>query len=227
MDTDSFYNILVLGFNLGLLHALDADHIMAVSSLASSTSGKASKWTVRNLMLFCGRWAIGHGATLISLATLLIFARIELPPSVALYAEKAIGFLLISLGIYIIWTSWQQKIALQFHSHDDITHVHLAHTDKQYHTHKPVMVGIVHGLAGSAPILALIPATSNANPWIGLSYAALFSLGVLSAMMIFGLCLGKLQSWVIGWGQRVFQFSRFAIALISISFGSYWLFASS
>lgn len=224
MDASSFYNILALGFSLGLLHAIDADHIMAVSSLASN---KAHRWTVRSLVFFCGRWAIGHGATLVSLAALLIFARIELPSDVAVYAEKAIGLLLIGLGIYILWTISQQKIALKFHSHDDVTHVRLAHTDRTHHNHQPVMVGIVHGLAGSAPVLALIPAASNGSAWIGLSYAALFSLGVLIAMMFFGLCLGKLQSWLMGWGQRVFQFSRFAVATISISFGSYWLFSGS
>ena len=227
MDIGSVTHFLVLGFGLGLLHALDADHIMAVSSLASSNINDKRNWSVRGLMAFCSRWAVGHGATLIALAALLIFARIELPLAVSVYAEKAIGLLLIGLGLYILWTLSQQKITLKFHSHDDITHVHLAHSDQTQHNHQPIMVGVVHGLAGSAPILALLPATSNANPWVGLSYAALFSGGVLIAMVVFGLCLGKLQNWIMAWGQRVFQYSRVVIALISISFGGYWLFASS
>ncbi|WP_424945651.1 urease accessory protein [Candidatus Spongiihabitans sp.] len=236
MEPSVLYSILTLGFGLGLLHALDADHIMAVSALASGahqdSRQNSSGWSIRRMMGFCCTWALGHGAVLFALAALLIFAKIELPAMVAHVAEKLIGVLLIGLGAWIFWNIRQHKLSLEAHSHDAITHVHLS-TGKTHHTHQSVLVGATHGLAGSAPVLALIPALETTNtwtgswigPWIGLGYVALFSLGALSAMLVFGLFFGQLQKCIAGFGQKLFQFSRMAVASVSIAFGCYWLFA--
>ena len=175
---------------------------------------------------FCARWAIGHAAVLLGLAALFIFAKFELPSIVPLLAEKLIGILLIGLGCWILWTLRQHKITLDTHSHDNITHTHLAQPGQQHKNHQPVLVGIVHGLAGSAPVLAIIPALETNNAWFGLAYVGLFSLGVLTTMLVFGCFLGKLQSWISNWGQRLFQVSRVCIAFTSIGFGSFWLFSS-
>jgi sulfite exporter TauE/SafE len=121
---------------------------------------------------------------------------------------------------------WRHKITLETHSHDHITHTHLAQPGQQHKNHQPVLVGIVHGLAGSAPVLAIIPALETNKAWFGLAYVGLFSLGVLTTMLIFGCFLGKLQRWISSWGQRLFQISRVCIAFTSIAFGSFWLFSS-
>lgn len=176
-------------------------------------------------MGFCCTWALGHSAVLFALAALLIFAKIELPAMVAHFAEKFIGVILIALGAWIFWQLRRHKLSLQVHSHDEITHVHLSNTDKTHHTHQSVLVGATHGLAGSAPVLALIPSMETASAWIGLGYVGLFSLGVLSAMLVFGLFFGQLQKWLAGLGQTLFQFSRMTVAAVSIAFGCYWLLA--
>ena len=233
MEPSVLYSILTLGFGFGLLHALDADHIMAVSALAhSQASGgiqNPNRWSIKRMMGFCCTWALGHGAVLFALAALLIFAKIEIPAIVADFAEKLIGVLLIGLGAWIFWQIRRHKLSLEVHSHDAITHVHLFNTGKTHHTHQSVLVGATHGLAGSAPVLALIPAMETTGrwigPWIGLSYVGLFSLGVLSAMLVFGLFFGQLQKWIAGFGQKLFRFSRMAVASVSIAVGCYWLFA--
>ncbi len=233
MEPSILYSILTLGFGLGLLHALDADHIMAVSALASGAHQDSRQnpggWLIKRMMSFCCTWALGHSAVLFALATLLIFAKIELPAMVAHFAEKLIGVLLIGLGAWIFWNIRQHKLSLEVHSHDTITHVHLSNTGKPHHTHQSVLVGATHGLAGSAPVLALIPVMETTStwigPWIGLGYVALFSLGVLSAMLVFGLFFGQLQKWIAGFGQKLFRFSRTAVASVSIAFGCYWLLA--
>jgi nickel/cobalt exporter len=232
IDINLVFSILTLGFGLGLLHALDADHIMAISSLASGqNNGQDSQnkntWSIGRMVGFCIRWAIGHAVVLLSLAGLFIFAKFELPAVVPLLAEKLIGVLLISLGCWILWSLWRHKITLETHSHGHITHTHLAQPGQQHKNHQPVLVGIVHGLAGSAPVLAIIPALETNNAWLGLAYVSLFSLGVLTTMLVFGCFLGKLQRWISNWGQRIFQISHISIAFTSIAFGSFWLFAAS
>ena len=89
MEYTTLYSILSLGFGLGLLHALDADHIMAVSSLASTNGKDKKNWSGRSMLWFCTRWAVGHGAILLSLAILFIFAKIELPAIVP-YLRKSL-----------------------------------------------------------------------------------------------------------------------------------------
>ena len=227
IDINLVFSILTLGFGLGLLHALDADHIMAITSLVSGQDSENQKtWSIGRMVGFCIRWAIGHAAVLLALAALFIFAKFELPAVAPLLAEKLIGVLLISLGCWILWSLWRHKITLETHSHDHITHTHLAQPGQQHKNHQPVLVGIVHGLAGSAPVLAIIPALETNNAWFGLAYVGLFSLGVLTTMLIFGCFLGKLQRWISSWGQRLFQISRVCIAFTSIAFGSFWLFSS-
>lgn len=227
MEINLLTSVLTLGFGLGLLHALDADHIMAVSSLAIANTGDRNRWSVLRTAGFCMRWALGHGSILLALAALFIFARIELPHFVPQLAEKLIGLLLICLGGWIIRSLWQQRLTLKTHTHDAITHAHLMPLHKNHQNHAPVLVGITHGLAGSAPILAIIPALETDHAWIGLAYVALFSLGVLTAMLVFGVFLGKLQTWIAGWGQSLFQISRIVVAFGSIAFGGYWLFSSA
>jgi nickel/cobalt exporter len=225
MEVNLVISILSLGFGLGLFHALDADHIMAVSSLASSDEQIRYRRSVKQMMGFCARWAIGHASVLIALAGLFIFAQIELPPEVGQLAERLIGLLLIFLGGWILWNLSQQKLSLKTHKHDDITHIHLTQPGKKHQNHQPVLVGITHGLAGSAPVLALIPALESNSAWLGFFYVIVFSLGVLTTMLVFGLFLGQLQTWLVGWGQRMLQSFRLLMAFGAIAFGGFWLFS--
>ena len=228
MEYTTLYSILSLGFGLGLLHALDADHIMAVSSLAVTNSKAKKSWSGRNMLWFCTRWAVGHGAILLSLALLFIFAKIELPNIVPYLAEKLIGCLLVGIGLWIVWNVYRNRIALEVHTHKDdsdneVVHMHLTTPGKNQHNHQPILIGMTHGLAGSAPVLAIIPATSQVNAFLGVAYVLVFCLGVIVSMMLFGLFFGRFQNWVAGASQKLFQISRLIIASVSIGFGTYWL----
>lgn len=234
---ESTLALLGLGFGLGLLHALDADHIMAVSALASGSSSnnnaknKTSQRSRGKTLFFCLQWAIGHGGILLLLGSLVIFAGVSIPEFVSYYAEKAVGFILVALGFWIFWQFYQKKLQLQVHSHNGMTHVHLANTssngqNKARHDHRPVLVGITHGLAGSAPVLALVPVAQAGQSWFGLVYVAMFSAGVVLTMVIFGLLFNTLQSTLENYSRRLFDYSRLFLATLSISFGGYWLFAA-
>ncbi len=222
---DSLFAILSLGFGLGLLHALDADHIMAVTTLSSrQAQGKnGNRWRT---LRFCSQWALGHGGVLLLLGTVVLVAGISLPPQLSMVAEKLVGVILIALGLWIFWQFYRNKLQLRVHSHDDVTHVHLAEPASNRHDHSPVLVGITHGLAGSAPVLALVPVANNGHGWFGLLYICLFSLGVLLSMFVFGLGFNTMQERLEHYSTRLFNLSRLLMATLSISFGSYWLFAA-
>ena len=227
--------LLSLGFGLGLLHALDADHIMAVSSLAYSKADSAQRSRGQTVH-FCIQWAIGHGGILLLLGSLVLFAGVAIPEQVSFLAEKAVGAILMSLGLWIFWQFYQNRLQLRVHSHEGLTHVHLSHansdssldkaTKKSKHDHRPVLVGITHGLAGSAPVLAIVPLAQSGQGWFGLMYVAMFSLGVVSTMLVFGLFFNKFQNTLEHYSHRLFDVSRLSLASLSIGFGGYWLFAA-
>ena len=213
--------ILMVGFGLGLLHALDADHIMAVSVLSHE------KPSFKRTIIQSSHWALGHGGVLLLCGVILFGLGIAIPESLQKTAEMAVGVLLIVLGI-MCFKQWRaDKLTLDSHSHGEIEHTHWHDNSEEHktkHKHKPVFVGMLHGLAGSAPALALIPAVANGQFLQAIVYLFLFSLGVMLAMLFFGLGFAHVQRFLNQRYQTVFQLSRQLIAFASIAFGGYWLF---
>jgi len=223
MNLQPLHSLLLLGFTLGLLHAMDADHIMAVSVLISNKKDQRKSGNLARILRFCFAWAIGHGCTFLFLSAIFIFLGVKLPNVVSHWAEKLIGLILVSAGTGILWNIFTKKINFYIHSHNDITHVHLLNKDEKYHNHKPVLVGITHGVAGSAPILALMPTIESNSAWSSFVYSVLFSLGVLFTMIVFGFCFGHLQNFLARFGESIYQINKAIIAAISVGCGSYWL----
>ena len=226
-----------VGFGLGLMHALDADHIMAVSTLSNSKPG------LKRTLLYSANWALGHGGVLLLSGFLLFAFGMMLPQSLQTLAEASVGVLLIVLGLACFWQFRTEQIALKPHSHGDVTHTHWHEKDhlikdatehdhdqnadlqalEKVELHKPVFVGVLHGLAGSAPALAVIPAVSTGQLSLALAYLLLFSIGVMLSMVVFGLGFANVQRFLASRYQWVFQASRRLLATASIVFGGYWL----
>lgn len=240
MDSHSIWAILSLAFGLGLLHALDADHIMAVSSLASS------KPSVRRSISFCLRWAIGHGTALMLIGGVALLSGLAMPSEWNSIAEQLVGLMLIGLGVWILYSTRHRNIILSRHQHPGLPqHVHWQHansshcvseksissTNKGLKTsrfkteHSAVMVGIVHGVAGSAPLLALIPVIQTKSYALGFSYLLLFGGGVFCSMLVFGGLLGGFFQRLLAWSQQAFSTLRFAIGMSAIGYGGFILFA--
>ena len=218
--------IIMLGFSLGLMHALDADHVMAVSALSNT------KPSLKTTLLFCSNWALGHGGILLLSGVMLFGLGVNLPVEFIHLAEVLVGLLLIALGLLFFWRIKSQAIRLDEHHHGEVVHRHWHMADhfnesnggdsvKQAHT--PVMVGMLHGFAGSAPALALIPAVSQGNLSQSLAYLVVFSFGVMLSMLVFGLGLGFLQQQLQQRYVRLFNWQRYIIASLSVAVGSYWL----
>lgn len=225
MEGYSIITFVSLAFGLGFLHALDADHVMAVTGLASSHRQRDDWW---RLSL---RWAGGHGLSLLGIGSAVLLLGLAIPKPLVVYAEGVVGLVLVGLGAYVLSDLSRRHIHLHFHHHDDLPpHAHLhahggqlshqAHKSNPHaHHHGAVMIGVLHGAAGSAPILALLPLSRIGSPWIGIAYLLLFGLGTLVAMLIFGGLLGQFVLWLQRWGDGLVKGLRAAVGIISISLG--------
>ena len=217
-------SLLLLAFGLGLVHALDADHIIAVSGLSCRKQ--------QNSVLYCARWALGHAGALLLIGVAVLFLGMAIPNTLSAYAEIAVGSVLIFIGIFVFWGVIRQDVHLHFHSHDGIAHhahwhshqhAEAKHSDDAHqHNHAPLFVGLLHGVAGSAPLLALLPLTQM-SPWAGVSYLLLFGLGVFIAMLVFGGVLKHLFTGLTRWGNSLINGVRLMVSLLSITYGCFLL----
>jgi high-affinity nickel-transport protein len=149
--------ILGLGFVLGVRHALDADHVAAVSTLVTRTRG------MRASSLAGAVWGLGHTLALVVTALLVVFLEIHLPARLALLLELAVAVMLVALGIDLLRRRRAGDPAPGFHAG------------------RPFLAGMLHGLAGSASLsLALLAAIPER--WLALGYVAAFGLGSIGGM---------------------------------------------
>ncbi|MBL4826987.1 MAG: sulfite exporter TauE/SafE family protein [Spongiibacteraceae bacterium] len=223
----TFFSLLSVGFGLGLLHALDADHVMAISTLNNTRP------SLLRTLRFCLSWVVGHSSVLLLSVGLLIGLGVAIPPQLQYVSEMAVGALLIILGAWCFWRFRQDKLILVEHTHGKLVHRHWQkqgqealnqhQSKKTTDAHTPAMVGVLHGLAGSAPALALIPTMSQGNLTFAISYMLIFSLGVMLAMLSFGLGWGALQRLLSQRYHRVFFWNQRLIAAGSMVVGVYWL----
>lgn len=216
MDLGHISFVIALALGLGMLHALDADHIMAVSGLI------ANQRSLKDVLRFCSRWAIGHGSILLLAGILAFMLGWVLPDSLSRYADAGVGIVLIVIGAMVLFNLYRQRIHVHFHEHDGLPehahwHAHHEHTkhnkqaharDPHRHAHGPLLVGMLHGLSGSAPLLALIPMATLKSPLLGFIYLAIFSIGVLVSMLLFGGLLNLFLKFVERYAERLLIWIR-------------------
>ena len=213
MDLTHISIVIALAFGLGMLHALDADHIMAVTGLI------ANQRSTRDTLRFCFRWAIGHGTVLVIAGILAFAIGWVLPASLSQYADAGVGVILIVIGSVVLINLYRRQIHFHFHSHDGLpahAHWHSHHThdpsrhhqNKHRHGHGALLVGMLHGLAGSAPLLALIPMATLKSPMLGFVYLLIFSVGVLLSMLLFGGLLSLFLKVIERYAERLLLWVR-------------------
>lgn len=208
--------LLAGGLALGMLHALDPDHLLAVANLDHARGGRRARFQV------CGRWALGHGAALLAIGALALLAGTALPAELGLWAERLVGLVLILLGAGTLWTLIAGEAPLRLHAHGDAgTHFHLAGLPA-HHGRRALLVGALHGTAGSAALLALAPLALAANPWQGLGYLLAFGAGVAAAMLVAGSLLGAGLARLRG-RAALFSGVRVLLALAAMALGLYLL----
>lgn len=205
MDT-SLHSALGLGLLLGLRHALDADHIAAVSTLVSR-----HRSVVRSCLLGVF-WGAGHTLALLLAGTAVIAFKLTISPEVERGLETAVAFVLILLGGHVLLRSlgtW----ALHGHAHThegwSHAHVHLhvgggdpGHLHLLRFGGRPFAVGLLHGLAGSAALMLLVLA-SIATPLGGVLYILVFGLGSTAGMLLLSGVIGIPFALTAGRSARI------------------------
>lgn len=218
-------SILGLGFVLGIKHAIEPDHVIAVSTIASQ-SKKLLRSSLAGVF-----WGIGHTATLFIIGVILILMKGEIPEKWAMSLEFLVGIMLVYLGISTILSF--KNIHLHKHEHNGDLHKHVhSHehscTHEHRHQHKKVsylksmLIGLVHGLAGSGAMIVLTMSTVN-NAWEAAVYILIFGAGTIIGMLFFTTLIGI---------PFVFSAKKFSInksltqvtGVISTVFGIYYMY---
>ncbi|MDX2194187.1 MAG: hypothetical protein NW201_12595 [Gemmatimonadales bacterium] len=159
-----------LGFLLGMRHALDPDHVVAVSAMAARTR------SVRRLALVAALWGVGHALTILVAGGTIILAKVAVAPRVALGLEFGVAIMLVLLGLANLRTSGDATGA---HAHP---HPHAEAPAEVPLPLRSLAVGMVHGLAGSAAIALLVVSTVPEPRW-ALAYLLLFGAGTVAGMV--------------------------------------------
>src|SRR5881397_3518647 len=203
-----------LGSLLGMRHALEPDHLAAVTTLVAD--GRHRDHRARAAFLgMC--WGLGHTLTLIAAGALLVALRAEMPPAVASFFELGVALMLVALGLRAIYYASRQGPAgpVHVHHHGRLTHVHPGapahiHIGTWTLARRPLLVGAVHGLAGSGALTALVLATLP-TPAARLIYMALFGLGSTIGMAAL--------SGVLGWPLARVGRHRALARVVSLTVG--------
>lgn len=185
--------VLFIGFLLGIKHAIEPDHIVAVSTIASQSK---SLWRSTLAGIY---WGIGHTLTLFIFGVAVILMKRQIPEVVALSFEFLVGVMLIYLGIHSIRALKKAKLHSHVHAHSGgnvHNHIHshqklTNHDHTHHHTSnsKSLVIGFIHGLAGSAAMVVLTMETV-ANIGQAIAYILIFGAGTIVGMLFFTTIFG-------------------------------------
>ena len=208
------FGILGLGFLLGMQHALEADHIAAVSSIAARRSH------VADIVKHGLTWGLGHTLTLLVFAGAAILLGDAIPESIARPIETAVGVMLVGLGAHVLWRLWRDRVHFHAHSHAGETspHARAAHAHGHGFRWRTLLVGLMHGMAGSAALLVLT-VTQAPSPAVGLGYVALFGVGSMIGMGALSMVIAvplAVSARSLTWANRGLQG---AVGLATVAIG--------
>jgi len=185
--------VLLLGIVLGMKHATDADHVVAVTTIVTGQKRLAGALRIGAL------WGIGHTLTIFLVGGAIILLRVVIPPRLGLGMEFAVALMLIGLGGYNLLGNRSAPSGTMAMA-------------------RPLLVGIVHGLAGSAAIALLVLATIDSMAW-GFVYLLLFGAGTLVGMMAITAAMVAPMAAAVNRFARVNRTLQLASGTLSLAFG--------
>ena len=258
VDTTTL-SFLTLGFFLGMRHATDADHVIAISTIVGRQR------SMRGAALIGAVWGIGHTLTVAVVGGAILLFTIVIPPRLGLAMEFAVGVMLVLLGVFSLtgMTLWiRDNVSVNIvpgshshdpahphghtHAHGDYAHSHLHGHGQAQHGHaedqtpqawldrklgglgvyqmvRPLIVGIVHGLAGSAAV-ALIVLPAIKDPLWGVVYLLLFGIGTIAGMMLITVAIAAPFAYSSDRFPRFNAYMRVASGLLSVGFGLFLIY---
>jgi ABC-type nickel/cobalt efflux system permease component RcnA len=234
------FALLGLGLVFGLKHATEVDHVVAVSAIVSEHR------SVLRSALVGGLWGAGHTAALTIVGVFVLVFRVAIPLRVANWLEFAVALMIIALGVLALARVLRKRpdVHLHRHRHNGQAHVHLhfheqgtehasvtpSDSSTSFHSHaiarlgfKPLLVGAMHGLAGSAA-LTLLVLTQVQSVSLGFFYLALFGIGSTLGMLLMSGLIGLPFALT---GQRLTKINfglQTAAGGLSIAFGLWYAY---
>jgi high-affinity nickel-transport protein len=193
-------SLVALGFGLGLRHATEADHLAAISTIVTERRSLLSSSLVGAM------WGLGHTLALLAATAAVLLLRYQVTDRMAHALELCVGIMLVVLGVNAL-RALRRHGASHTHGHATATSHSRSHARL---VARPLLVGMVHGLAGSGPLLLLALAVVS-SPLAAFSYIAVFGVGSVLGMMVMSL-LVSLPAWL-----TVEHFTRTNLALRGVS----------
>jgi ABC-type nickel/cobalt efflux system permease component RcnA len=230
------------GFLLGMRHATDPDHVIAVTTILARSRRFLDSTVIGAI------WGLGHTITVLVVGGLIIAFKVVIPPPVGLAMEFAVALMLIVLGVLNL-TGTMRRVTERFtppaplHGHEH-AHLHAHETADEPHPHghahlhghgsdpgllatfgwyqlaRPLVVGLVHGLAGSAAVALLVLATIQ-DPGIALVYLVIFCAGVAAGMAILTTLIGLPFLVSRTRSERINRWLTVGSGALSLAFGIY------
>ena len=214
---------------LGLLHAFEIDHMLAVTTFVSRRP------TLADAVQFGLRWGVGHSIAVLAAGSLLIGTGVRWPERYDAVGEAVVGLMLIGLGIWALASA--RKLHLHApEEHGGHSHLHI-HGNGERHghqhgggfpAHRPhshggvTLVGLLHGLAGTTAVVALLPVTMMHRAAMGISYLVMFGVGVTLGMMAFAIvaasAVRRATRQSLSMGRRIV----WAVGVCAILVGCWW-----
>jgi high-affinity nickel permease len=208
-DGASVWIVLAVAVALGIRHATDPDHLAAVTTLVASTRERAA-CRAGELGL---AWGAGHGTTLLVFGAPIILSKSALPEWVQHAAESAIGFIIVFLALRLL-LRWRRG-ELTFHAHP---HAHDARTRKE-----AFVIGLVHGMGGSAGVGVLVLASADST---GVAVTSLLILAVFTALSMSVLSRGFGSVLAAGLARAAFGRVAPALGGVSLALGIWYTTAA-
>jgi high-affinity nickel permease len=243
-------SIVALGFFLGMRHATDPDHVIAVTTIVSRQR------SVRHAALIGALWGLGHTITILAVGSAIILFGLVIPPRVGLSMELSVGLMLILLGVLNLSgiMRWITEAVTPLHpDHHEHSHGHGDYVHSHPHSHspgkhghaenatpigwmdstfgrlgvyqvvRPLIVGIVHGLAGSAAVALLVLTTIRVPSW-AVFYLLVFGAGTVAGMMLITAAIAVPFKFS---GSRFVRLNRglgLASGFVSLAFGLFLVY---
>ena len=229
--------LLGLGLIFGLKHATEVDHVVAVSTIVSQNRN-----LLRSVMVGA-LWGAGHTASLLITGAIVLSLRVTIPERISNWLELCVALMILGLGISALWRALRsgRELHLHEHSHDGVSHVHVHFHEagtrhgqghSSSHTHaissigiKPLLVGAMHGLAGSGALTLLVMTQVN-SAWLGLLYLAIFGIGSIVGMLLMSGLIGLPFALSSRNLSGIHHHLQTAAAGLSIAFGLWYAYVT-